>query len=51
MIWNILTILALVLAAAGLVLSLRKQRKNDRCDGCSLRESCRRNEADCTRKQ
>ena len=50
MIWKILTIAALVLAAAGLVYSIRNQRKNDRCDGCSLKETCRRNDVDCTRK-
>nr|MBR6145430.1 FeoB-associated Cys-rich membrane protein [Paludibacteraceae bacterium] len=48
MIWQILTITALVLAAAGLLYSIHKERKNNRCDGCSLKETCRRNKSDCT---
>lgn len=47
MIWNILTIVALVFAAAGLWLSLYRERRNNRCDGCSLREECHRNEKKC----
>jgi len=48
MVWKVLTILAVIIAVAGLVYSIRKQQKNNRCDGCSLKEMCRRNESDCT---